>query len=139
MTAKELAERLNGREYGSVITRAEQEKAKAAGLVVAYGQSDDQLEFEGAIYDEIGAYEGTTVYIKNGALLTPHYACEDYNECPAWVDYIADAKTLTAVWHDAGNPAWIIKTDIPHENFFIYDDDELFSVGIVFRVEDTAS
>lgn len=138
MRAKELAHRLDGRRYGNVVSKAEQGEIEAAGLVVAYGQSDDLLEFEGAIYDEIGAYGGVIAYVKNGALLAPCCDCEDCDECPAWAEYIAQAKTVTAIWHDnEGEPCWTIRTDIPHESFNIYDDGELFSVGIVFRVEDT--
>lgn len=142
MTAKELAQRLDGREYGNVVTRAEQDEIEAAGLVVAYGQSDSLLEFEGAIYNEAGAYGGATVYVKNGALLAPPCDCESWDECSAWDEYSAKAKAITAVWHGDGEtqtdtPCWTIKTDIPHETFRIYDDGELFSVGIVFRVKDT--
>lgn len=142
MTAKELAQRLDGREYNNVVTRAEQDEIKAAGLVVAYGQSGDLLEFDGAIYDEIEEYGGTTAYVKNGALLAPPCDCESWDECSAWDEYSANAKAITAVWHGDGEtqtdtPCWTIKTDIPHETFRIYEDGELFSVGIVFRVEDT--
>ena len=55
MTAKELAEKLNGREYGNDITDEEATAAKKAGLLVIYGYSDDNIEFRGIIYDERGA------------------------------------------------------------------------------------
>ena len=58
-----LAEYLHGREYRSELTRGLAAAAKAAGLVVIYGASDDLLVFEGAIDDEVGACRGTTVYI----------------------------------------------------------------------------
>ena len=41
MTAKELAELLNGREYGNEITSDEEKLAKESGLVVVFGYSDD--------------------------------------------------------------------------------------------------
>lgn len=67
MTPKELAERLNGREYGSEITLEEMHIAKEFGLVVVFGASDDLMEFRGAIDDEGGCFGGGTVYFdQNG-------------------------------------------------------------------------
>ena len=63
MNAKELAAKLNGREYLQEITRGEAELAKASGLVVVYGASDDLIEFRGAIRDEGDCYDGGTVLI----------------------------------------------------------------------------
>ena len=40
-----------------------------------------------------------------------------------------------AVW-GAGGVSWTFETDIPHETFNIYENGELFCVGIVFRMED---
>lgn len=47
ITAKELAEKLNGRAYGDSFDDVEQE-AKESGLVIVYGASDDLMEFDGA-------------------------------------------------------------------------------------------
>ena len=58
MTPKELADALNGIEYSNVnLLHGDllMERAKAAGLVIAYGYSDDLLEIDGALYDEAGA------------------------------------------------------------------------------------
>ena len=51
MTKEELAAMLNGREYGKEITKAEEEKAKANGLVVIYGYSDDNVELRRHLVD----------------------------------------------------------------------------------------
>ena len=53
ITAKELAEKLNGIAYGDSFDDVKQE-AKESGLVIVYGASDDLMEFDGAIYDEGG-------------------------------------------------------------------------------------
>lgn len=55
MTAKELTAMLDGREVLGEISRVESETAKEAGLIVVYGYSDDNVEFRGAIDDEVGA------------------------------------------------------------------------------------
>ena len=63
MTMETLAAILDGREIGSEITKAEADQAKAAGLVVVFGASDDLMEFRGAIYDEIGCYTDDGVVV----------------------------------------------------------------------------
>lgn len=41
MIAKELAQLLNGRQYGKEITQLEEAEAKRSKLVVLFGYSDD--------------------------------------------------------------------------------------------------
>ena len=55
MTAKELAIELNGREAGGEVVWGEERDIKDAGLVAVYGYSDDNVEFSGAINDEVKA------------------------------------------------------------------------------------
>jgi hypothetical protein len=72
MTPKALAEALNGIEYSATIHLHGSDLmklAKGAGLVVAYGFSDDLLEFDGALYDEFGCYDGGTALIDADGLL----------------------------------------------------------------------
>ena len=134
MTAKELAEMLSGRKYGMEITSEEARAAKDAGLVVVYGYSDDNVEFSGAINDEVGAYNGTTVYLTpDGVLQEPDCGQDD---CPYFAREREKAKTIKAVWHDKGGPCWTFETDIPHETFTVMEDGEPFCVGIVFSMVD---
>ena len=61
------------------------------------------------------------------------------NDCPYFKAELASATEITAVWHDEGNPCLIYKTDILHEEFAVYDDDEpdqLYCIGIVFSLSD---
>lgn len=134
MTAKELAARLSGREVGDEIADTEAELAAYDGLVVVYGYSDDNVEIRGAIDEEIGAYEGATVYFnKDGLMYEP--PC-DGDGCPYYNAARTAHKAITAVWHGDGWPCWTFETDIPHETFDIYEDGEVWCVGIVFSVED---
>ncbi len=136
MNAKKLASLLTGRKYDAEITGVEAHNAAIAGLVVVYGYSDDNVEFNGAIAEEVGCYEGGTILLtKSGVLLTPDCGQDD---CPYFGIAKRNAKTIIAKWHDEGSPCWSFETDIPHETFDIYDGDELFCVGIVFSVEDLA-
>lgn len=134
MTTKELANKLTGREYDAEITREESREADQAGLVVVYGYSDDNVEFNGAINDEVGCYEGGTILLtKSGVLLTPDCGQDD---CPYFEIAKRNAKKLVAKWNDSGSPCWSFETETPHETFEIFDDGELFCVGIVFSAED---
>ena len=135
MTAKELAEMLSGRKYGMEITRDETQRAADAGLVVAYGYSDDNVEFAGAVDEEVGAYNGTTIYFnKDGLMFEPDICLK--SSCPYYKAAKSTAKAIKAVWHDKGAPCWTFETDIPHETFTVMEDGAPFCVGIVFSVED---
>lgn len=134
MTAKELAEMLSGREVGEEIIWGEERDIKDAGLVVVYGCSDDNVELCGAINDEVGAYNGTTVYLTpDGVLQKPDCGQDD---CPYFAREREKARTIKAVWHDKGGPCWTFETDIPHETFTVMEDGEPFCAGIVFSMED---
>lgn len=127
MTAKELANRLDGRQYLEEITYNEERLAKESGLVVVFGYSDDNVEFRGAIDDEVGAWEGGTFWVyKNGRIWNTDYMSGVSGEC----------KKIEALWCNGEGPAWTYRTDIPHETFNIYDEDELFCIGIVFDTKD---
>ena len=133
MTAKELAIELNGRDTGEEMEWGEAQDARAAGLVVVYGYSDDNVELCGAINDEVGAYNGTTVYLTpDGVLQKPDCGQDD---CPYFAREREKARTIKAVWHDKGGPCWTFETDIPHETFTVMEDGEPFCVGIVFSME----
>ena len=136
MTAKELAEMLSGREYGREIGRGEEQEAKAAGLVVVYGCSDDSVELRGAIDREVGAWEGAAIHITSDGLLEEP-ACSDAENCtcPYFAAAKRAAKTIRAVWHNKGGPCWTFETDIPHETFTIVEDGEPWCIGIVFSME----
>ena len=142
MTPKELAEALTGIEYSGVVRYLYgsdlMKLAKAHGLVVAYGFSDDLLEFHGAMYDEVSCYGGRTVWIDASGLL-PNFedAKEDEDECRRYFERKQKARSIEAVWDgDADGYAWTINTDIPHEMFAIMEDGAGFSRGIVFALAD---
>jgi len=132
MNAQELAARLDGREYGSEITKEEAAEAKAAGLVVVYGYSDDNMEFDGAFRDEFGCYGGGTAYLAATGLLQNDCDCDD---CPHFARLKNSAPTIKAVW-DRDGYSWIYETAIPHATFEIVDGGEKYCRGIVFALAD---
>lgn len=128
ITASDLAQRLTGNEYGLEVSEAETRVAKENGLVIVYGYSDDNMEFEGAIHDEVGCYNGGKAFIsKSGEVYT------DDGSVPE----DAQQNVIEAIWCDLNTvAAWVYRTDIPHETFNIYEDGELFCIGLVFSMED---
>jgi len=134
MNAKELAAIMNGRSYTNEITKQEEALAKSAGLVVAFGYSDDNLELRGAVNEEIGAWQGQRVHFTKAGLLVND--C-DNDDCPHFEKMKGAASTLEIVWSEGGDgPCWTFETAIPHETFDISDDDEPYCRGIVFALAD---
>jgi hypothetical protein len=64
-----IAEKMNGREYREELSPEETESLKRNGIVVAFGYSDDNVEFEGAVCDEVGSYqESETLFNTEGII-----------------------------------------------------------------------
>lgn len=130
MTIKEFAAILNNREYDNPqFTKEEIKVAKGNGFVIVYGASDDLMEFEGAICDEAGCFNGGEVWFDKYGVI---------NEPEPTVD-----KCIEAVWYDSDVVdeneniiTWSYKTDIPHETFMIYEYGEPYCRGIVFSIDD---
>ena len=132
---KEIANRLNGREYGQELTPTEAQQAKEAGVVIVFGASDDLMEFRGAINDEVGCYDGGTAYLTHTGLF--ENKCND-DDCPYVEKERQSCKTIEAVWCGASGFAWSYETDIPHECFDILEDGEPYCRGIVFSIASLA-
>ena len=135
MDAKDLAAKLNGREYCREITDEECEQAKAAGLVVVFGASDDLIEFRGAICDEGGGYDGGAVLIDAKGILPWWDSTSECEEsAQEYFERKAKARTIEALFAKEGSYTWTYKTDIPHETFEIVEDGEPYCRGIVFNI-----
>jgi hypothetical protein len=137
MTKEMLAAQLNGREIGNETETADEMSAKDNNLVIVYGYSDDNIEFRGAIYDEIGSYGGGDFeFTKSGV-----FRDEDDDEVLKKYGTIILFNKIKAVWcpkDSQGNvyASWAYETEIPHATFDIMEDGELFSRGIVFSLND---
>ena len=135
MDAKELAAKLNGREYWYEITDEEVRQAKEAGLVVVFGASDDLIEFRGAIRDEGDCYDGGEILFDSKGVLPSWGVASDSGEsAEAYFERKAKARTITALFANEPGYTWTYKTDIPHETFEIVEDGELYCRGIVFNI-----
>lgn len=125
MTPIEAAKRLDGGEYGKEGSKELFAEMKAAGLVAVFGASDDLMEFEGAIYEEFGAFEGRTAYV------TGHGRASEKR--------LRDSASIKAIGCAKDEPCWTFKTNIPHETFLISEDGEPFCRGIVFSLTDVSA
>lgn len=130
MTITELAELLNGREYRDEVTQEIRQQAIDAGLVIVYGASDDLMEFDGLMRDELSAYEGTTAYLTQNGLLQND--CEN-DDCPHYAKLKKSARTIEALW-DKDGYSWVYQTTISHATFDIVEDGEKYCRGIVFEL-----
>jgi len=140
MTKEQLAATINGREYRNELTASNKEEASKNGLIVVYGCSDDLLELEGAVEQEIGAWEGVTAFIfkrKDELVVMDE---EDFDEEKKTLEkYGVDLKgnKIEAIWSpDDPECSWLIKTELPHATFDIMEDGELYCRGIVISVND---
>ena len=108
MKLREFADLLTDRDYGHEITEEEEALAKELGFVVVFGYSDDNAELRGAIDDEIGCYNGGLLTHKKlrGTILAEW--------CPEDIDC-----------------SWHFSSDMPSEKFYVFEDGDLYCVGIV--------
>lgn len=136
LTIQEVAKRMDWREYGRELPLNEASELKAAGIVVVYGASDDLCEFGGAIDDEVGCYNGRTIYVDRHGVKDPEDVQESHGK-NGWDRYKNQAAKINAKWcENDGGPSWTYSTDIPHAIFSIMEDDEAYCVGIVFLLSD---
>ena len=130
ITIKEYAELLNKRQYAyPQFKKEELQIAKDNGFVIVCGASDDLMEFYGAIDDEGGCYDGGSVWFNKDRVV----------DAPA----TTGDRCIEALWCDEGTRdvndeiiTWSYKTEIPHETFMIYEDEEPYCKAIVFRISD---
>lgn len=141
---EDLAALLQGREYGSEITTAEEAQAKAAGLIVIFGYSDDSVELRGAVHDEIGMYGGGEFSITSEASIIKEWDADDAQSFDAAREYFRRYAllkvTVNAEWSPSDEEmSWRYVTNLPHATFDAMEDGEVYCRGIVIAVADIAA
>lgn len=130
-----LAGLLTGRDYGKEMAKEEEQQAKAAGLIVIFGGSDDLMEFRGFVDDERGA---PTIALLDAKGLLP-FREDIQHDDDALKDYFARApqvRAVDALWAKEDGYSWTYRTDVPHATFEIVEDGEPYCRGIVIDVAD---
>ena len=70
--AKELSNTPDsGTAYWFDLTQSQKEFCKNHDIVVVYGYSDDNVEFDGAIREEVDAWEGAEIYVDANGPIEP--------------------------------------------------------------------
>ena len=117
MTVEEFAARLDGRQYGNEITEDEAILARNLDFLVVFGESDDLAELRGAIDGECDCFEGGVLKRGEGRLLP-----------------------IKAVWcHDGRDCAWAYETELPHAEFRVMENTEVYCYGIVCALNGSAT
>jgi hypothetical protein len=134
LNVQELAEKLNGCEYGNEVSKKLEAQARRNGLVIVFGASDDLVEFRGAIFDEQPAFDREKMFVDcDGVVGCPH--C-DADDCIYVIKRMASARAITTLWRADGNICWTYQTNIPHATFNVIEKDRVYCRGIVFSIDD---
>lgn len=144
MSKEEFAARLHGRDARRFdLTKEESQQAKAAGFAVIFGQSDDLMEFRGAIEDEVGAWDGVTAVVfkhKDRFFAVDADSISEMDNARqevAAMDAAEAGNLVKAVWGNAAPELrWLIKTALPHAAFDLLEDGEVYDRGLVLDVAD---
>ena len=134
MTKEALASKLHHREMGEEITEAESIQARADGLVVLFGYSDDNAEFRGAFHDEVGCYNGGELFLHREGVLPHHDPGCDCEHC-GFSEKRSKCASIKACW-GIDIYSWTYETAIPHATFEIVEGEDKYCLGIVFNVSD---
>ena len=138
MTKEQLAAILTGREIGDEITPQECKLAKASGLLVIFGASDDLTEFRGLFYDEADACDGAEHQI-TAAGIAKDWDSIDHDDRDEMRNYFKNegkGVAIEAQWCVEGDYSWTFKTAVPHATFEIIEDGKPYCRGIIIDAKD---
>lgn len=133
LTKEVLAEKLEGVQYPLTITSELREVIADSNLVIVYGASDDLIEFDGSIYEEMSAWEGATVYVLTDGSVIKDYNYEERIALASGneLEELKKAQKIQAIWGEEGI-SFQYKTKIPHAVFNVLEDKDIYCKGIVF-------
>jgi hypothetical protein len=136
ITAQEFADMLHGREYGSEISKGEEELAKLTGLLVVYGYSDDNIELRGVIDEELPAFDGLEFSVGKYGVVKK-WEDVDYDDEEACRLHFENEDSgtidISAGW-DMDGYSWVIAADCGDSfigYFDIMEDGDTFCRGTV--------
>lgn len=130
---KDIASKLDGLDYCDFSRPSRPaeimfSEAKRKGVVIAYGMSDDLIEFDGAYREEAGVFlsgESSRETITFDSAGTSDDGNRHANEL-----------TVSGQQFDADGFPRAFSVDMPHETFRMYDDGSKYCRGIVFLKSD---
>jgi len=121
ISLKEFAAMLHGRDCQPNLTPDELLLAQQKGFVVVYGDSDDRVEFEGAIRAE--GYTNPMVKDNPAGVLALSEDGELLDEdSELYGEYVRENRNIIKVFYCSKDGLnWVFESDIPHETFLTYD------------------
>jgi hypothetical protein len=131
MNIQEVADKLNGVQYGEegkILTLEYCKELRREGIVVVRGELDDLVEFDGAISDELGAYDH---YFNSKGIVRNE--CDD-DHCPYFAKIMK--YYIVPMWCTIPDYSWTYDTNIPHVTFDIMEGEDKYCKGIVFKLSD---
>jgi hypothetical protein len=149
ITAKEVAEKLNGCNYRDEDSHFNEKELEEAGIIVLFGASDDLLEVRGAIHDEWGAPGKVMLihtpahgwdlrgegYIDEHEDILKYLGCYDYA-----TKYYIEPQRDVPVPFKGGlvDASWNINAVLPPETeyylFDVLDEEDLYCKGMVIKL-----
>ena len=145
ITLKEFCAMLSGRDCQPNLTPDERLLTEQRGFVVVYGDSDDRVEFEGAVTAEghtnplaKDGPAGVLVLSEDGKLID--------EDSDLYAEYVKKNRNVVNVFYCCKEGLnWVFESNIPHETFLTYDggyDEELddidngFARCMVFEISE---
>lgn len=129
---EQVAEKMNGREYGEELTWWEELILKNNGIVVAFWASDDLVEFRWAIIDEVGYYKSKEIPFDENWIMESD--CEE--DCPYFHEYVKNNKKWTVTSRSfVDNRTHDIETTFEHSKFTIKEEWEDYCIWVVFKLK----
>lgn len=124
MTKEELAERLQ-KQQG--INHCDREVAKDMGLIIISGYSDDSVDIDGFISNELTIYSNENFFITDKKVFIDQYFSdvldqfEEEDEIRAFLDAKDRKQIFNGEFTDKG---WLFVTELPHAKFTINNEDD---------------
>ena len=139
MNKEELAKQLDGmeeREHRRILIKDDKfiKEIEDSGLIIITGYSDDCIEFDGAIRDEVG--EGIVYFGRNGVVEEFESAKHTWNSEEDCFDWFRRKKNSIEIRGDFGEFWKFSKPSVDFASFKLYEDGELFSEGLVIDKND---
>lgn len=141
-----LADNLNNRQYRYETSISLEKFAKDNNLIIVFGASDDLLEFRGAFEEEFGSSE-ELYFNKEFTIISNHnkikldeknIEIKDYFINIHRFDFEVELKNkITQEWCPKDlDTSWRLSANFPYKTFNVFDEKELYCVGIVFDIDD---
>lgn len=146
MNTEEFAKLLDGSEYPFRLSKDQKKCAKKNNLLVVFGASDDLVEFEGYLDDELGCYNVAKFNIDKEGVID-HWKRNDEDDKRTYKEalrYFQRQKNkqfeLIAKWCVPKEISWTYEVisdfDLKPAPFKVMEDGEVYCIGLVLDMSE---